>query len=129
MMQRKGALMASNNYKIFQTETFIDSLKPFKRDKDRIYAKIEQMLSDKPDRYERILQPITIKGVRFSGLRHMKIGIKGLKGGLVVLYRICHECLKNAYYKISQVQCSFCNEKEQKRVVLFTSYTRSHDYK
>jgi len=71
----------------------------------------------------------TINGVKVAGLRHMKVGAKGVRGGIVVLYRVCEECLQNRYYERTGIRCQFCDENISKRVVLFTSYGRGRGYK
>ena len=86
------------------------------------------MLETAPDRYDMLEGKITVRGVKLAGLRRMKVGVQGYRGGAVVLYRICEECLDNRYYEKSGTKCLFCKDDEREKVVLFDTYPRGHGY-
>jgi hypothetical protein len=86
------------------------------------------MLSFYPYRYPMLEGRIPIRGVRLAGLRYLKVGVSGLKGGAYVLYRICEECKKNAYASTSGIQCEFCDDAKGRHIVFFDVRPRSYDY-
>ena len=120
----------SKNYRLIMVDNFNKNLRDFrKRDQERILNKIHDMLSFDPRRYGMMKGKISIRAVKLAGLRHMKIGIKGVKGGAYILYRICVECRENNYFELSDKKCSFCDEEpEDNRIVLFDIHLRSFDY-
>jgi hypothetical protein len=116
-------------YEFIRLETFERNLKDFHRnDRTKIEAKIKEMLSLRPYEYQMLVGKIVIKGVKLAGLRHMKVGVSGIKGGAVVLYRICEECKKNEYFAKSDVQCQFCDDRKNRHIVLFDVHPRSYGY-
>lgn len=121
----------SSKYRIIQIDNFIRNLKDFnKANQKKIVDKIKEWLSVKPDRWAMLEGKIYIRGKKIFGLRHIKIGVKGYRGGAYVLYRICHECKENKYWEKSDVRCEFCtDDSEDHTVVLFDVHPRGHDYK
>jgi len=116
-------------YEFIRVKTFDDNLKDFHRnDRAKIETKIKEMLSQRPYEYQMLVSKVTLKGVKLAGLRHMKVGVSGIKGGAVVLYRICEECKKNGYLTKSDVQCEFCNDEKSRHIVLFDVRPRAYDY-
>jgi len=120
----------SERYVLIPTDNFARNLRDFrKREQERIVEKVRTMLSFTPKRYGMMQSKISIRGVRLTGLRHMKVGIRGVKGGAYVLYRICHECRENKYFETSDQKCAFCDkDPDDNRVVLFDLHLRSFDY-
>jgi hypothetical protein len=116
-------------YEFIRLQTFEDNLKDFHRnDRAKIEGKIKEMLSIRPYEYQMLVSKIVVKGVKLAGLRHMKVGVSGIKGGAVVLYRICEECKKNGYFAKSDVQCEFCDDDKNRHIVLFDVHPRSYGY-
>lgn len=113
------------------TETFLESLQHYFPDKPRqekIIKRIQDMLSIRPYHYDMFFGNITVSGVNLAGLRHMKVGVEGVKGGAVVYYRICEECKKNGYDMLSDIRCGFCDEKKGKHINLYLVRPRSRGY-
>lgn len=130
-MPLKGrSVSPSETYRFVRVDNFDRNLKDFrKRDQERILQKIFEMLAFDPKRYGMMTGKIKIRGLNLTGLRHMKIGIKGVRGGAYVLYRICEECRENDYFVTSDRKCDFCNEAPgDNRIVLFDIHLRSFDY-
>lgn len=130
-MPLKGESMnPSENYRFIRVDNFDRNLRDFrKRDQERILNKVCEMLSSNPKRYGMMKGKISIRSVKLTGLRHMKIGIKGVKGGAYILYRICQECKENKYIESSDRKCNFCDEDpNDNRIVLFDIHLRSFDY-
>lgn len=130
-MPLKGEFMSPpENYRFIRVENFDRNLRDFrKRDQERILDKVYEMLSFNPKRYGMMKGKISIRGVKLTGLRHMKIGIKGVKGGAYILYRICQECKENKYIESSDRKCNFCDEDpNDNRIILFDIHLRSFDY-
>ena len=128
-MQLKAKFMRSK-YELIPLENFTRNLGFFhKGSQKKIWAKIEEMLSVAPYRYTMLIGKITVRGMKFYGLRHMKVGVKGIRGGAYILYRICEECKEYEYWKKSDVQCNFCDDKKGKHIVLFAVRPRSFGYK
>lgn len=87
-------------YEIIPLDTYGKNLRDFdKNNRTKIEARIEDWLGYEPKRYLMLEGAIRVAGRKFFGLRHIKIGIVGHKGGAYVLYRVCEECLKNEYWK------------------------------
>jgi len=121
--------VTSTPFEFIPVKTFEHNLKFYQRDKDRIKTKIEEMLAQNPYRYEMLKGEITVAGVNLAGLRHMKTGVSGRRGGVYVLYRICEECKKNQYMiRGSGKACEFCDDKKWRHVVLFNVRPRSAGY-
>jgi len=121
--------MSFDHYEIIPLDTFNDNLeKYFRRDKARILDKLKQNLENIPNRYEMLKSPMTIAGMKLVGLRHIKVGVSGYKGGSVTKFRICKECLDNGYYITSKVKCEFCDKDKPYRVILFDILPRSFGY-
>ena len=124
--------MDSGPYEILQPlDTFFESLQryfPDKRRQGKIIKKIKQMLPVRPYRYKMFESDIEVSGVNLAGLRHMKVGMEGIKGGAVVYYRICEECKNNRYDKLSGVRCKFCDNEKGKHIVLFLVRPRGRGY-
>jgi len=119
----------STQYDILPLKSFQESLDSFpKISQKKINEKIEKMLTTNPYRYNMLKGIYIYKEVSFVGLRKMKTGVKGHRGGVYILYRICEECRKNRYYKKSGDKCKFCNDGIEKRVVLFVVRPRSMGY-
>lgn len=117
-------------YDLISLESYSDSLTSFpKTNRQKIENKVADMLQMNPKRYSMLKGKIKIRGMSFAGLRHMKVGIEGSKGGAYILYRICEECKRNRYYEKSDAKCEFCDdEKEDNRIVLFLARLRSFGY-
>jgi len=116
-------------YEIIPLDTFARNLRDFdRRSRSKIEEKIKDWLRIKPDRYPMLHGHIYVAGRKILGLRHLKVGVKGHKGGAYVLYRICADCLEFEYWKKSDIRCQFCDESKPKRVVLFDIHSRSFDY-
>lgn len=124
--------MSSALYEILPPiETFSDSLQqyfPDKRRQEKIMKRVGEMLPVRPYHYEMFYGDIRIKGVYLTGLRHMKVGVAGIKGGAVVYYRICEECKKNKYDQISELRCKFCDDDKRRHIVLYLVRPRGRDY-
>jgi len=119
----------SSKYEIIQLETFLRNLRDFnKSSQTKITERIKDWLSIKPARFPMLRGAIPLSGRKLFGLRHIKIGVKGHRGGVYVLYRICEECLEYEYWKKSKTRCQFCDSNKTKRVVLFDAQPRSFDY-
>lgn len=128
MMLLKAEPMSSN-YEIIQLDTFMKNLRDFdKASQTKINERIKDCLSTTPDRFPMLKGAIPLSGKKLFGLRHIKIGVKGHRGGVYVLYRVCEECLKHEYRKKSRVTCEFCDSNKPYRVVLFDVHPRSFDY-
>ena len=120
----------NSEYSLVELDSFVSSLSRFARNAERkVREKILDMLSTEPYRYTMLRNLTTVNGIKVAGLRHMKVGAKGVRGGIVVLYRVCEECLQNEYYVRSGIRCEFCDEDFGKRVVLFIAYPRGRGYK
>jgi len=116
-------------YEVIPLDTYGKNLLDFDRsNQQRIRDSVTDWLGYEPQRYQMLQGAIRVAGRKFFGLRHIKIGVVGNKGGAYVLYRICEECLKNEYWKKSGVSCEFCDSSKPKRVVLFDVQPRSFDY-
>jgi len=128
-MLKEEILLNSIHYNVVPLKSFQESLDSFpKRSQRKIKEKIEKMLTVDPYRYIMLKGIYTYKNVSFVGLRKMKTGVKGHRGGVYILYRICEECRKNGYYKKSGDKCEFCDDGMEKRVVLFIVRPRSMGY-
>ena len=115
-------------YNYIPLDTFCESLRSFpKNDRIKIKNKCKDVICNNPYHGKMLIGKIEIKGLKFAGLRHMKVGVKGVKGGAYILYRVCEECKKNGYAVKSGVRCKFCNGKN-KHVVLFVAHIRSYGY-
>jgi mRNA-degrading endonuclease RelE of RelBE toxin-antitoxin system len=122
--------MNSGRYALLEIRTFSKNIKKyFRNDEDKIRAKIQEMLTINPYRYEFLKGKVIVSGLKLVGLRHMKVGIKGRHGGAVILYRICEECLEHKYYEKSDAQCDFCDEEVENQVVIFDTFPRSRGYR
>lgn len=88
-----------------------------------------ELLEYTPNRHGMFKGVVTVSGLKLHGLRHVKIGVKGYKGGAAAKYRICKECLENKYYERSKVKCEFCDEDEPYRVILFDILPRGFGYR
>ena len=122
--------MASTTYKFIHLETFDDSLSSLfgKRDQQKIMDKVHEMINFDPTRYPMLKGKITIRGVKLAGLRHMKVGVAGIRGGAYVLYRFCKECKEQKYHLQSDIKCQFCSDKTWNHIVLFDVRPRSFGY-
>lgn len=121
--------MISASFDFIPLETFEKNLRIFSsKDQERIKKKIVEMLGAYPYRYPSLNGSIPLRGLNFVGLRHMKVGVSGLKGGAYILYRICEECKKNGYFNRSGAKCAFCDDSKGKHVILFDIRPRSFDY-
>lgn len=128
MMPLKAELM-NLPYELIRVDTFEKNLKEFKKiNQQKILVRVKDWLGNDPYRYEMLKGAIVVSGKKLFGLRHIKIGVEGYKGGAYVLYRICEECLKYEYWKKSNIQCLFCDSDKPKRIVLFDVQTRGFDY-
>jgi len=127
-MPLKAELMSST-YEIIQLHTFLKNLKDFdKSSQAKIVERVKDWLGTAPDRFPMLKGAIPLFGKKLFGLRHIKTGVRGHRGGAYVLYRICEECLNYEYWKKSNVRCEFCDSGKPKRVVLFDVQPRSFDY-
>jgi hypothetical protein len=95
---------------------------------EKIKKAVEERLSFNPKHGQMLIGKQTVSGAKLIGLRHFKIGIKGVKKGAVVYYRYCKECLENSYYLRSDVQCQFCDKEKPDRIILFLVDLRSAGY-
>lgn len=117
-------------YEIIPLDTFARNLKDFdKSSQSKIKEKVKDWLTYDPSRYPMLEGPIPIVGKKIFGLRHVKVGVRGHRGGAYVLYRICEDCLEYEYWKKSDIRCQFCDDSKPKRVVLFDVHPRSFDYR
>lgn len=117
-------------YEIIPLDTFARNLKDFdKSSQSKIKEKVKDWLAYDPSRYPMLEGPIPIAGKKIFGLRHVKVGVRGHRGGAYVLYRICEDCLEYEYWKKSDIRCQFCDDSKPKRVVLFDVHPRSFDYR
>ena len=98
------------------------------KDKEKIEKAVFERLSFNPKHGQMLIGIQTVGGAKLIGLRHFKIGIKGVKKGVVVYYRYCKECLENSYYLRSDVQCQFCDKEKPDKIVLFLVELRSAGY-
>ena len=98
------------------------------KEQEKIKKAIVERISFKPTHGSMLKGVITVSGNNLVGLRHFKIGVKGYKKGVYVLYRYCKECLDNKYYEQSKVRCQFCDEKISDRIVLFNVRPRGSGY-
>ena len=122
--------MSSEPYELIELDTFQKNIKKyFKREEARIREGLKQKLETTPDRYQMLEGHITVAGIKLTGLRHVKVGVKGHRGGSVTRFRICEECLREKYYEKSRVRCQFCDENKPKRVVLFDIRHRGFGYR
>lgn len=122
--------MTSEKYEFIKLDNFTTNLdKYFRRDKKRILEKLKQLLETTPNRHAMLKGVVTVAGLKLHGLRHVKVGVKGYKGGAAAKYRICEECLENKYYERSRVKCEFCDEEKPYRVVLFDILPRGFGYR
>lgn len=127
--------MISTPYEFVTLDNFGRRLKRFsEKDKESIKAKTEEMLTLDPYRYPMLKGQIVVSGQRIAGLRHMKVGVSGVKGGAYILYRVCEECKKNNYVSKSDGKCVFCENgpadenKRDMHIVLFDVGLRSDGY-
>jgi hypothetical protein len=128
MMPLKAEYMSSE-YEIIELDNFTENLKEFdKHSRGKITEKLKEWLSHDPKRFPMLTGGIPILGRKLYGLRHIKIGVSGHKGGAYVLYRVCEECLDNGYWQQSKIKCEFCDPNKSKRNVLFDVRPRSFDY-
>ena len=119
----------NSTYEVIQLKTFLRNLHDFdKTSQEKIIERIKDWLPYRPNRFPMLQGAIPLSGMKLFGLRHIKIGVKGHRGGVYVLYRICEECLNNEYWKKSKLRCDFCDSNEPNRVVLFDVHPRSFDY-
>jgi hypothetical protein len=119
----------SSEYEIVELDNFSKNLKDFdKHSQRKITERLKEWLTYEPKRFPMLLGAIPVCGRKLFGLRHIKIGVSGHKGGAYVLYRICEECFENEYWKKSNLKCQFCDPKKTKRNVLFDVQPRSFDY-
>jgi hypothetical protein len=119
---------AKPTYEPIVLEAFHENLQTFPLEaRVKIEDKCINLLCNYPYRFPMLKGEIKVKGLKFTGLRHMKVGVQGVKGGAFILYRICEECKKNDYAVQSGVKCEFCNGKD-KHVVLFATHIRSYGY-
>lgn len=117
-------------YDLIPLDSYAEGLKSFRKDARRkIERKVKRMLEANPRRYQMLKGVVKVRGLSFAGLRHMKVGVQGIKGGAYVLYRICEECRGNEYYLKSDARCKFCDdEDEDDHIVLFAVRPRSLGY-
>jgi len=119
-----------NQLEFIPLDTYLGNLSLFHpKNQEKIKKAVIERLSFKPTHGVMLKGLIPVGGARLVGLRHMKVGVKGVKGGAYVLYRYCKECLEKGYYDKSKIRCQFCDEKEPNRIVLFDTNIRSADYK
>lgn len=119
----------NSTYEIIPLDTFWKNLKDFdKASQTKIVERIKEWLTIQPDRFSMLKGAIPLSGKKLFVLRHIKIGVKGHKGGAYVLYRICEDCLEYEYWKKSKAKCGFCDSSKLRRVVLFDVQPRSFDY-
>ena len=118
----------SSEFEIKELDTFRENLrKYFARDEEKIRRVLFERLRMRPDHYQMLEGAITVAGLKFVGLRHIKIGVRGYRGGSVTLFRICEECLRERYYE-KTIRCQFCDENKPKRIVLFNIQPRKFGY-
>ena len=128
MMQKRGDMASQLEFIPLNTyEKNLSSFHP--KDQERIKKAVEERLSFKPTHGFMLKGIVPVSGTNLVGLRHFKIGIKGVKKGAYVLYRYCKECLNNGYYEQSKVQCEFCDKEIKDRIVLFDVRLRGAGYK
>lgn len=121
--------MNSTQYEIRALKSFQKSLARFpEKSQKRIKNKIEEILTKNPYRYGILTGIYKYKGLSFTGMRKMKTGLEGHKGGVYILYRVCKECRENRYYIKSGLKCEFCEDGIDKRIVLFIAAPRSSGY-
>ncbi len=121
--------MTSIPYEFITLDGFGKRLQRFPpKDKEKIKDKIDEMLKADPYRFPMLRGQIPIAGLRIFGLRHMKVGVSGSKGGAYILYRICDECKKNQFHTKSDAPCAFCDGIKDNHIVLFDVGLRSDDY-
>lgn len=129
-MHGRADPVTSNRYEVRELQAFTKSIKKyFRKQEEKIRAKIEEELPENPHRYRLLEGGILIVGIKVVGLHRMKAGVPGHRGGALVFYRICEECLVNRYYVKTKAQCDFCDPEIKKRVVLFASWPRGRGYK
>lgn len=129
-MLRKARPMSSESYELIELDTFTKNIRRyFRRDDAKIREKLRQMLETAPDRHAMLKGQITVAGMKLTGLRHIKVGATGYRGGSVTRFRICEECLREKYYEESRVRCQFCDENKPKRVILFDIRPRGFGYR
>ena len=116
-------------YNIVPIDNYSKNLDKFysRKDTEKVEKGIIEKLSINPYRYGMLISKVLLQGagIKASGLRHFKIGVRGYKGGAVVKFRICEECLKNEYYK--DLKCGFCDENPD-QIVLFDTHPRGKGY-
>lgn len=121
--------MTSTVYEFIPLDNFGQRLQSFPQmDKEKIKAKINEMLSLYPYRFPMLSGQISIVGLRIAGLRHMKVGVSGGRGGAYILYRICEECKKHNFHTKSDGACAFCANTKDNHIVLFDVGPRRDDY-
>jgi hypothetical protein len=119
-----------NDYRIEKEKiaSFYESIEYyFSKERGKIEDKIDKMLINYPYRYS-MCEPLIIRNIRTIGLHGMEIGVKGKPKGARILYRICEECRKNKYNLIKEQKCAFCDEMDDKTVVMFTAMPRGLEY-
>ena len=121
--------MTSTPYEFIPLDNFGKRLNCFsEKNQGKMKEKIDEMLSLYPYRFPMLIGPIPVAGLRMAGLRHIKMGVKGVKGGAYALYRICEECKKYQFYEKSDGRCAFCADVKDNHIVLFDVGLRSDDY-
>jgi hypothetical protein len=111
------------------TKQFGKKLKLSAKDQQKVSERIAEF-EENPFRGIPMKGLILVSGMKIAGLRHEKFGVANYRGGLVVLYRICKECLAHKYYEHGKGQkCAFCDESKLNRVVLFDIYPRQDGYR
>ena len=129
-MLRKEEFMSSELYELKELDTFTRNIRKFfKKDEARIREKLKQNLETIPNRFQMLSGQITVAGMKLVGLRHIKVGAEGYRGGSVTRFRISEECLREKYHVKSKVRCQFCNEKKPRTVVLFYIQPRGFGYR
>ena len=125
-------MLVSSKYELIELRNFAKQIKKklslSQKDEEKVRKRIQDELGETPDRHGKLKSVITVSGRKISGLRHMKIGVANYRGGLVVQYRICEECLEHKYYEKSGPRCAFCDEGRPDRVILFHIHPRQDDY-
>lgn len=107
-------------YERAETTEFLSNFTKFldKETQRKVIQKIEEMICPDPYRYP------MLKGPKFRGIRRMKMGAKGYKGGIRILYVIAEESEKNDYgYK-----CPACDKKGCKHIILLNVLPRRLAY-
>ena len=109
-------------------KAFTKRLKLGRRNEEKVRQGIVDELGENPYNGTPMKGVQTVSGRKIHGLRHEKLGVANYRGGLVVLYRICEECIRYGYHAKGGPKCQFCNPEITKRVVLFDIHPRGKDY-